>query len=89
MTALPTGCASRQCAGRAVASCQRGTASPWQLSIARRLGFRRFDECQTPVASCEDTEEGRALEWLWIGVSSAGETGWNSALDLHFGSTLI
>lgn len=29
---------------------------PPQLSFARRLGFRRYDGCQTSVTSCEDIE---------------------------------
>lgn len=67
--ALPPGVVYRQ--GGTVMSETR-TASLWQLSIACRLGFRKYDECQTPVASCEDTEEGSVLEWVWIGVSSTG-----------------
>lgn len=43
-----------------------------QLSFACRLGFKRYDGCQTPVPSCEDIEEsehaGMDLDrghWHW------------------------
>lgn len=41
----------------------RRTAFPLQLSTACRLGFRRYDGCQMPVASCEDMEGEEGLCW--------------------------
>lgn len=60
-----------------------------QLSFAWRLGFRRYDGCQTPVASCEDTE-GEGVRWYGFGLGSVAlAEDSNSALDLHFGSRPI
>lgn len=46
-----------------------------QLSFACRLGFRRYDGCQTSVASCEDIERGGHVgmdldrgQWHWQGI---------------------
>lgn len=56
---------------------KRRTAFLPQLFFACRLGFRRYDGCQTPVASCEDIEgreyAGMGLDWghwhwQWIGI---------------------
>lgn len=57
-----------------------------QLSFACRLGFRRYDGCQMPVASCEDTEgEGACSRWYGFGSGSVAlAEDWNSALDLCF-----
>lgn len=84
--------ASRLCL-RAVRSggvpmCQKqgGLPIPPQLSFACRLGFRRYDGCQMPVASCEDTEgEGACSCWYGFGSGSVAlAEDWNSALDLRF-----
>lgn len=65
------------------------TAFPPQLSFACRLGFRRYDGCQTPVASCEDIE-GEGVCWYGFGLGSVALAEHrNSALDLHFGSSPI
>lgn len=68
--------------------CQKegGLLFPPQLSFACRLGFSRYDGCQTPVASCEDIE-GEGVRWFGFGQGSVAlAEDWNSALDLHFGS---
>lgn len=48
----------------------RRTAFPSQLSFACRLGFRRYDGCQTPVASCEDIEREEGVCWNGFGSGS-------------------
>lgn len=48
----------------------RRTAFPSQLSFACRLGFRRYDGCQMPVASCEDIEREEGVCWNGFGSGS-------------------
>lgn len=59
-----------------------------QLSFACRLGFSAYDGCQTPVASCEDMQEEEEERSGFGSGSVPPVDDWNSALDLHFGSSL-
>lgn len=57
-----------------------------QLSFACRLGFKRYDGCQTPVASCEDIQGVEVCGHGFGSGSVALAEYSNFALDLHFGS---
>lgn len=69
LEALPAGFVYR--GSTDVSETERMTFLP-QLSFTRRLGFRGYDGCQTPVTSCEDIE-GREFagmdldqgQWHW------------------------
>lgn len=64
----------------------RRSAFLLQLSFAWRLCFRRYDGCQTSVASCEDVHGVEVCGYGFGSGSAALAEYYNFALDLHFGS---